>query len=115
MMDRPQSISTDLRSDLENLRRLNRYFGSYALVDYFLKKWCNPGEQIVLIDLCTGFGDIPRFIVDWCRTRGIRIRIRAVDFQPSTLEIAREHSNDYPEIEYVLGDVFEFLETADVV
>src|ERR1700737_5519610 len=73
MMDRRQAISTDLRNDLENLGRLNRYFGSYALVDYFLEKWCRPEEQLVLIDLCTGFGDIPRVIVDWCRLRRIRI------------------------------------------
>jgi ubiquinone/menaquinone biosynthesis C-methylase UbiE len=115
MMDRPQTVSSDLRADLENLRRLNRYFGSYALVGHYLRSWCKPGEPIVLIDLCTGPGDIPRFIVDWCRSRGIRIRILAVDFQASTLQIAQEQSSQYPEIEFILANVFDFKETADLV
>jgi 2-polyprenyl-3-methyl-5-hydroxy-6-metoxy-1,4-benzoquinol methylase len=115
MMDRPQAVSSDLRADLENLRRLNQFFGSYSLVRHFLQKWCKPREQLVLIDLCTGLGDIPRFIVDWSRSHRINIRILAVDFQSSTLQIAREHSRDYPEIEFILANVFEFQETADLV
>ena len=35
LMDRPQPISPELESDLHNLRQLNRYFGSYALVRSF--------------------------------------------------------------------------------
>jgi ubiquinone/menaquinone biosynthesis C-methylase UbiE len=115
MMDRPQEVSQELRADLENLRRLNSYFGSYRLIRSYLRRWCKPGQDIVLIDLCTGFGDIPRFIVSWCRAAGVAIRIIAVDSQPSTLQIARENSATYPEIEYESADIFEFQETADLV
>jgi SAM-dependent methyltransferase len=108
MMDRPQAVSSELLVDLENLQRLNRYFGSYRLVRYFLRRWLHPGSSVTAIDLCTGFGDIPRFIVDWCRANDVSARITAVDFQPATLELAMERSHLYPEITFAVSDVLNF-------
>ena len=108
MMDRPQVVSAELRVDLQNLQQLNRYFGSYRLVRYFLARWFRPGSSITAIDLCTGFGDIPRFMVDWCRANNVAVQINAVDFQPATLELAIERSRLYPEITFTASDVLEF-------
>jgi SAM-dependent methyltransferase len=109
MMDRPQLVSAELESDLESLEKLNRYFGSYALIRYFLRRWARPGRPFSAIDLCTGFGDIPRFIVNWCRTRGVTVQITAVDFQPATLALAVERSKNYPEITFLASNVFNFV------
>ena len=116
-MDRPQGISGELEVDLENLEKLNRYFGSYALIRYFLRRWLRPGRSLTAIDLCTGFGDIPRFIVQWCRTNQIAIRITAVDFQPATLELASQRSKSFPEITFLESDVLKFApnSSADLV
>jgi SAM-dependent methyltransferase len=108
MMDRPQLVSAELLVDLQNLQQLNRYFGSYRLVRYFLGRWLRPGSSITAIDLCTGFGDIPRFVVDWCRGNNVAAQIIAVDFQPATLELAMERSRSYPEITFTASDVVEF-------
>jgi SAM-dependent methyltransferase len=108
MMDRPQLVSAELRGDLENLQRLNRRFGSYGLIRHFLRRWFIPGSSLSVIDLCTGFGDIPRFVVDWCRAHKVRAQITAVDFQPATLDLARERSGPYPEISFTASDVLEF-------
>src|SRR5271165_6220199 len=96
MMDRPQLVSPELEIDLENLEKLNRYFGSYALVRHFLRRWLHPGHSFTAIDLCTGLGDIPRFIVNWCRKNHVAVQITAVDFQRATLELAMERSKTYP-------------------
>jgi SAM-dependent methyltransferase len=112
MMDRPQMVSAELEDDLESLEKLNRFFGSYALVRYFLRRWIGPGRSFTAIDLCTGFGDIPRFIVDWCRSKDVAVRIAAVDFQPATLELAMERSKTYPEITFLESDVFGFTPVA---
>jgi SAM-dependent methyltransferase len=114
MMDRPQTASVELRVNLENLERLNRYFGSYALVRYFLRRWFRPGSTVTAIDFCTGSGDIPRFVVDWCRAYDVGIQITAVDFQPATLELAMEKSHSYPEITFAVSDVFEFAPAGPV-
>src|SRR2546421_12446478 len=108
LMDRPQPISHELESDLRNLRALNRYFGSYRLVRYFLRRWIRPNDQLRVADLATGSGDIPRLIVRLARRLQAQVEIDAVDFQTSTIEIARRLSADYPEIDYHCADIRTF-------
>src|ERR1044072_8214746 len=89
MMDRPQPVSPELERDLERLRQLNRWFGSYHLVSLFMRRWIVRGAQMRLVDLATGSGDIPRLVVDHARRVGARVEIDAIDQQAATLEIAR--------------------------
>jgi 2-polyprenyl-3-methyl-5-hydroxy-6-metoxy-1,4-benzoquinol methylase len=105
LMDRPQPVSTELEVDLRNLRQLNRYFGSYRLIAHFLRRWIQPGSRMRILDLATGSGDIPRFIVDFARRVGAKVMIDAVDQQASTVDIARGLSAAYPEIEFLQGDI----------
>ncbi|HEU0209000.1 MAG TPA: methyltransferase domain-containing protein [Candidatus Udaeobacter sp.] len=108
MMDRPQSVSLELERDLEHLRQLNRWFGSYRLISSFIRHWIKPASQMRVVDLATGSGDIPRLIVDFARKIDARIEIDAVDQQPATLEIARGLSAAYPEISYHEGNVLRW-------
>ena len=107
LMDRPQPVSRELEVDLDNLIRINRHFGSHRLIRSFLKRWFRPGGSYRVLDLCTASGDIPRVMVDWARRRKITLEIEAVDFQVSTLEIARRWSAGYPEIHFSEGDARE--------
>ena len=107
-MDRPQPVSAELEVDLLNLRQLNRYFGSYRLIEHFLRRWLEPGSQMRVLDLATGSGDIPRLMVDFARRVGATVRIDAVDQQAATLEIAQKLSGAYPEIIFIQGDVLTF-------
>lgn len=111
LMDRPQPVSAALERDLENLRQLNRWFGSYRLVLHFIRRWIKPGDQLRIVDLATGSGDIPRLIVDLARKLGAAIKIDALDRQSATLEIARRLSADYPEISFVEANLLEFPST----
>jgi ubiquinone/menaquinone biosynthesis C-methylase UbiE len=117
IMDRPQPVSDDLRIDLDNIEKLNRRFGSYDLVRYFLRRWIAPGESVSLLDLCTASGDIPRYVAAWSREQKSILRIHAIDSQPSTLTIARAKSAFYPEITYEEADVLQFVpaEPFDIV
>ncbi|HKP02213.1 MAG TPA: methyltransferase domain-containing protein [Chthoniobacterales bacterium] len=110
LMDRPQPVTPELASDLRNLRQLNRYFGSYALIEHFLERWILPGSRMRVLDLATGSGDIPRLVVDHARKAGATITVEAVDQQASTIEIARGLSGDYPEITFLEGDALSFGE-----
>jgi len=110
LMDRPQPVTAELVSDLRNLRQFNRYFGSYALTTYFLRRWMRPGTQLRVLDLATGSGDIPRLVIDYARKVGATVTVEAIDQQNSTLEIARGLSADYPEIDFKQGDVLFFGE-----
>jgi 2-polyprenyl-3-methyl-5-hydroxy-6-metoxy-1,4-benzoquinol methylase len=117
LMDHPQPVSAELERDLENLRELNRWFGSYALISLFLSRWIKPGSRMRIVDLATGSGDIPRLIAQHGRRTGAHLQIDALDQQPSTLEIARKLSAKYPEIAFTEANILEWRapESYDVV
>ena len=117
LMDRPQPVSAELERDLENIRQLNRWFGSYALISMFLSRWVKPGSRLRIVDLATGSGDIPRLIAECGRKIGAELRIDALDRQSATLEIAQKLSVPYPEITFVEGNILEWrpAEPYDVV
>lgn len=108
LMDRPQPVTPALAEDLSNLRQLNRYFGSYALTKYFLRRWIKDGAQMRVLDLATGSGDIPRLVVDYARSVDAEVSVDAVDQQNSTLEIARDLGGDYAQIRFHQGDVLSW-------
>jgi 2-polyprenyl-3-methyl-5-hydroxy-6-metoxy-1,4-benzoquinol methylase len=113
MMDRPQPVSAELERDLERLRQLNRWFGSYRLVLRFLRRWIIPGAQMRVVDLATGSGDIPRLIVDHARKIGAHVEIDAIDQQAATLQIAKRLSVEYPEISYHDANILKWNGSQD--
>ncbi len=117
LLDVRQPVNPQLEASLRNLRVLNQYFGAYSLVRHFMRRWLQTGRSYRLLDLATGFGDIPRMIVNWARRHGVSVQIDAVDLQPATLEIARRASTGYPEIHFVRGDARNYCDamTYDVV
>jgi len=112
MMDRPQPVSAELERDLERIRQLNRWFGSYRLVLGFIRRWIKPRARLRIVDLATGSGDIPRLIINHSRAIGALVEIDAVDRQSATADIARELSAGYPEISYIDADILEWKPAA---
>src|SRR5881227_2203586 len=107
-MDRPQPVTRELERDLANLRSFNRWFGSYRLVRHFLQRWFRPNGKARILDVATGSGDIPRLIVDHARRQNVSVQIDAIDQQKSTIEIARDLSAAYPEIDFSCANLFEW-------
>jgi 2-polyprenyl-3-methyl-5-hydroxy-6-metoxy-1,4-benzoquinol methylase len=117
MMDRPQPVSLELERDLKRIRQINRWFGSYRLIGHFVRRWIKPGDQMRIVDLATGSGDIPRLIVDYARNIGAKVEIDALDRQSATLEIARRLSAAYPEISHQETNILDWrpAEAYDIV
>jgi 2-polyprenyl-3-methyl-5-hydroxy-6-metoxy-1,4-benzoquinol methylase len=113
MMDRPQPVSAELERDLERIRQLNRWFGSYHLVRDFVRRWIKPGARMRIVDLATGSGDIPRLIAGYARKIGAHVEIDAIDRQPATLEIAKKLSVGYRQISYREGNILEWNPAAE--
>jgi 2-polyprenyl-3-methyl-5-hydroxy-6-metoxy-1,4-benzoquinol methylase len=111
MMDRPQPVSAELEHDLLRIRQLNRWFGSYRLISHFVSRWIKPGENMRIVDLATGSGDIPRLIVHYARKIGAKVEIDALDRQSATVEIARKMSAAYPEISYHATNILDWSPT----
>src|SRR4029450_5402603 len=117
MMDRPQPVCTELGRDLKRIRQLNRWFGSYRLICHFVRRWIKPGDNIRIVDLATGSGDIPRLIVHYARKIGAKVEIHALDRQSATVETARKLSAAYPEISYHATNILDWspAEAYDIV
>ena len=108
LMDRADASPVELEAALRSLRGLNRYFGSYRIVRHFLRRWIKRGDRLRVLDLATGSADIPRIIADYTRKVGAETEIDAIDFQPSTVGIARRLSSEYSEITCHCDDVLTF-------
>jgi SAM-dependent methyltransferase len=101
IMDRPNNDPALLRADLGVLEKINRYLGgrrvALCYLDGFLET--TPMSSFTVLDLATGGADIPRAIAHWARQRGVSVRITAVDGNPEILQIARERSAAWPEVQ----------------
>src|ERR1043166_5095460 len=103
LMDRADACPDELIDDLRDLMDLNRFGWGRGLVWECVRDVVrrDPARRPwTLLDVATGAGDIPRYLVDWARTREIDLRVTATDLHPVTLGFAREQSRSYPEITF---------------
>jgi 2-polyprenyl-3-methyl-5-hydroxy-6-metoxy-1,4-benzoquinol methylase len=104
-MDAPGLDARELAEALRTLARINRLFGATRVVLHHLPRLCDPlPGPVRILDVGTGYADIPRAIVRWARRRGRRVAITALDRNPATLGAAARACADYPEIRLLRGD-----------
>jgi ubiquinone/menaquinone biosynthesis C-methylase UbiE len=104
LMDLPNQDEKALRSDLENLGRLNRTFGGRKAVEIIFHKLADKTRKLVLIDLASGYGDHGRNLLGLAKSRRHDVTIVAVDFQFQTLQIAREATPSSKKMFFVQAD-----------
>jgi len=110
-MDRELLDPITLRRLLKALERVNGLLGGVRATLRPLAQYAagwRPGQTVRFIDWGTGGADVPRAIVRWCRARGFRSRVTAVDQQADIIGQARSRCRDYPEIELVQADIAGF-------
>lgn len=105
LLDLPGS-RPDLEVNLDDLARLNRYFGGSWVTRVHLIRLLGEasGGPVTILDVGSGGADIPIRLVRWARRRGRRFRVIAVDRDRRILEIARRRAREYPEISFVQAD-----------
>jgi len=104
LMDLPDQDEKALRSDLENIERLNRNFGGRKAVETIFRKLADPDRNLLLIDLASGYSDHGRNLIQISQTRRQAVTIVAVDFQFQTLQIARRATPPDQKIFFVQAD-----------
>ena len=89
LLDRPDLPEADIRANLADLRRINRYLGGTRVVRNFLRQELRQAElrEATLLDVATGSADIPQALSAWCRRRGVRLRVTAVDRRSSHISM----------------------------
>jgi 2-polyprenyl-3-methyl-5-hydroxy-6-metoxy-1,4-benzoquinol methylase len=104
------SIGGDLlRDTLDKLENINRWLGGNKStlrgVEIILKK--HPKEQeISIVDIGCGHGDILRDIANFGRKKGYKMSLLGVDANPAAIAYANELSTEYSEIKFKTEDIF---------
>jgi len=88
-----------LRRTLADLGWINRRLGGVRVVLRHLRRLL-PGlpRPCRILDVGTGYADIPRAVARWARRQRLPLAIEAVDRHPQIVRLAQAASRDYPEI-----------------
>ena len=97
----------DLEATVDDLDRLNAWFGGYALTLRRIRRVAGTlsrGRRLVVVDVGGGRGDLAVNIVRLARRAGRPVRVIVVDSDAATLALARRRTAAYPEIALVQAD-----------
>jgi 2-polyprenyl-3-methyl-5-hydroxy-6-metoxy-1,4-benzoquinol methylase len=104
------SIGGDLlRDTLDKLENINRWLGGNRVTVQGLKKLLknHPKEQeISIVDIGCGHGDILRDVANFGRKNGYHMKLLGVDANPTAIQYAIELSAEYPEVHFMTEDIF---------
>lgn len=96
---------------LDKIATINRWLGGNKLtlkgVEQLIQN--TPKETpICIIDLGCGNGDMLRSLAEYGLANQRNFRLIGIDANPFTVNYAKESSKNYPNIEYLSEDIFEF-------
>ena len=97
----------DRDATLDDLDRLNAWFGGYALTLRRIRRVADTlprGARLSVVDVGGGRGDLAVHVVRWARRAGRPVRVIVVDRDAATLALARRRTAAYPEIALVQAD-----------
>lgn len=108
-MDDFELQGPELKRTLRDLQRINYLLGGNSIsldgVKQLLKD--APGKrEIKILDIGCGNGDILRRIALWGNKYEYSLQLIGIDANEHTIKIAREESQDFPEINFMNLDVF---------
>jgi len=105
LMDRPGATQDELARTLKDLAWINRWLGGTRVVHNQLAPLLHDSPApIRILDVATGYADIPRAIVWWGRRRRLAIEVEGLDHHDQILALARQASATYPEIHLRQGN-----------
>ena len=104
LMDLPNQDEAALRSDLENIARLNRTFGGKKAVEIVFNQLADKTPKLLLIDLASGYSDHGRNLLRLAEADRRDVTVIAVDFQFQTLQIARSATSSDQKMFFVQAD-----------
>jgi len=104
------SIGGDLlRDTLDKLENINRWLGGNKVTVNGLKKLLknhSKEEEITIIDIGCGHGDILRDVAKFGRKQHYKFKLVGIDANPTAIKYAKELSINYPELSFETQDIF---------
>ncbi|RME93988.1 MAG: methyltransferase domain-containing protein [Bacteroidetes bacterium] len=103
IMDDFTMTGETLRDSLDQIARINRWLGGNQVTLGGVKKLSTHiplQQELHILDLGCGNGDLLRIIARWGRRQGRTLRLTGIDANAYTIDYARQLSVEYPEIDY---------------
>jgi len=98
-----------LRDTLDKLENINRWLGGNKVTVNGLKKLLknhSKEEEITIIDIGCGHGDILRDVAKFGRKQHYKFKLVGIDANPTAIKYANELSINYPELSFETQDIF---------
>lgn len=96
----------ELRDALDKIARINQFLGGNQLTLQGVKKLINSEEEITIVDVGCGNGDMLRTLADYGNKNNLKLNLIGIDANAFTINYAKEISKDYPNISYKCEDIF---------
>jgi len=103
-MDRPDNAPEIVEGALRDIRWVNRILGGRRALLHSLAALLDelpPDGHLEVLDVGTGGADLPLDMIDLGRRRGRRVRVTAVDRDPSAASAAARFAAGRPEVRVV--------------
>jgi ubiquinone/menaquinone biosynthesis C-methylase UbiE len=108
LIDGTDYTPAEFDDSLADLRRVNKYLGGKrALARHLfplIEAVAARERAVSLLDVGTGSADIPAFVVEWARGRGIKLQFAVLDYNHLAARKARDETAAYSEIVTVQAD-----------
>jgi SAM-dependent methyltransferase len=95
LLDDPGADAATVALSLRNIARANWWFGGWAAVRYGLRHLLGPRTgpgHLTLLDVGTGWGDLPLLAARWAAKRGLTIRPIGLDLHAVAARLATDRA-----------------------
>lgn len=98
-----------LRTVFDDINRVNKILGGNHITVKAVAKLIseNPKEEYTIIDMGCGDGNMLREVAEYCQKQGVRVNLIGIDLNKGALQLAKEISAQYDEIQYVHQDILK--------
>ena len=115
LMDDFREGRKNLQMVFEDINKVNTILGGSDITVHAVAKLIreNPQERYTVVDMGCGDGHMLREVAKYCKKKGIIVRLIGIDLNAEALELGKEASKEFIEIEYQHRDILQ-LQTTDL-
>jgi 2-polyprenyl-3-methyl-5-hydroxy-6-metoxy-1,4-benzoquinol methylase len=96
----------ELRDALDKIASINQLLGGNQLTLQGVKKLINSKDEITIVDVGCGNGDMLRALADFGSKNKYKFNLIGIDANAFTIDYAIKLSKEYPNISYKCEDIF---------